>query len=126
MVVARVNNVRVMLEIESLADQFMPTFLVQSAQPALTEITEAIKTMQHQGQPGNFDADFLEKYGDYLLSQGYPKVVVLRTWKLCEKFGPVPEGVAEKIQNLEPAKEEYALVMEQPIIDSSDVADPIS
>jgi len=99
-VAARVNNVRMMLEIESLVNQFMPTFLAQSAQPAITEIAEAIKAMQYQGQPGNFDAEFLEKYGDHLLGQGYPKAIVLRTWKLCEKLGPLPEGIAEKIRQL--------------------------
>jgi len=48
----------------------------------------------------NPQSDFFEKYGDYLLRQGYPTLAI-RTWNLCAQSGPIPEQVAEKIRQQE-------------------------
>ena len=43
--------------------------------------------------------DFLERYGDRLLEEGFPTLAA-RIWSCCEYLGPVPETVKAKIQSL--------------------------
>ena len=43
--------------------------------------------------------DFLERYGDRLLEEGFPTLAA-RIWSCCEPLGPMPEAVKEKIQSL--------------------------
>jgi len=50
-------------------------------------------------QRGSITSSMLEQEGDCLLAAGYPKTA-LRTWKLCEKLGPVPDSVKAKIEKL--------------------------
>ncbi len=48
----------------------------------------------------NLQSEFFEKYGDYMLRQGYPALAI-RTWNLCAQSGPMPDRVAEKIRQQE-------------------------
>ena len=48
----------------------------------------------------NFTPEFLEAYGDAMLEHGY-RGIAIRTWKLCEMVGPIPESVLGKIEAAE-------------------------
>ena len=48
----------------------------------------------------NFTPEFLETYGDAMLEHGY-RDIAMRTWKLCELLGPIPESVLAKISEAE-------------------------
>jgi len=42
----------------------------------------------------------LEQYGDVWAREGY-QAIALRTWKLCEKLGPLPDSLRNKVWDLE-------------------------